>query len=1190
MNKIHFPVLLLLSICLFSCKKHTLFQQISSSHSGIHFNNQIVETDTINPIDLTNIYNGGGVGVGDFNNDGLQDLYFTGNLVSNRLYLNKGDFKFEDITDVAGVNGMGRWGRGVAVVDINNDGLMDIYVCNTIYPDSLRRKNILYINQGLDKDGIPHFKDEAKAYGLELTKQSTMASFFDYDNDGDLDMYLTVNTASSAYYPNVFGKATRTSNSSTGQLYRNDWDEKLHHAVFHNVSAQAGINLDGFGHAATTIDINGDGWKDIYVSDDFVSSNILYINNHDGTFTDRSKEYFKHTSYNAMGQDIVDINNDGLADVIELDMNPEDNYRKKMILGANSYQTFQLFDMFKTQYQYVRNTLQVNQGPRLGQNGTIGSPAFSEVGFMSGLSQTDWSWTPLVTDFNNDGFRDVIVTNGFPKDVSDRDFMTYRSQAYAAVPKKKVLEQIPQIKIPNYAFQNNGDLTFHDVSKSWGLNTPSFSNGAVYVDLDNDGTMDMVVNNINDEASVYRNTSRDDKTKLDSSHYLQIAFKGDKNNINGLGALAEIFYDKGKHQVYEHDPYRGYLSSVQAIAHFGLGTISKVDSLVIKWPGGKKQVLRDVKTDQKITVNIADAKDNYLSTLPKFYTKSLFKEVTDSLGIGYVSKDATFIDFNIQKLLPHKLSEYCPALAVGDVDNNGLDDVVIGGNSNFPAQVFLQQANGKFIQRDLVKNNPAQGQGKYKDGGLLLFDANGDGKLDLYAAGAGYETAANSPEYQDRLYLNDGKGNFTLATDALPTNFTSKLCVRACDYNKDGKLDLFVSGRVEPWKYPQPVSSIILRNDSHDGHIKFTDVTAQVAPALKNAGLICDALFTDFDNDGWPDLVMAGEWMPITFLKNDHGKFVNITAKSGVADKLGMWNTITGGDFRHTGRTDYIVGNLGQNSLLQASDQYPIYITAKNFDGSGYSTIPSVFFPDVNGEKKEFPLHGREDQLKQMISLKKKYTNYKSFATATLQDMLTPEQLNGALRLKANLLKSCYLRNDGGGKFTLIPLPIEAQVSVLNGMQTGDFDSDGNLDVIMNGNDYGSDASVGRYDALNGLMLKGDGKGGFKPMSILQSGIYIPGNGKALVQLRDKNNHVLLAASQNRDSLKVFKQNKKVKTIAVQERDAYAIIKYNDGRVTRQEFYYGSSFLSQSARFIQVDDGIKSVVVFDDKGNRRVMK
>jgi hypothetical protein len=515
---------------------------------------------------------------------------------------------------------------------------------------------------------------------------------------------------------------------------------------------------------------------------------------------------------------------------------------------------------------------------------------------------------------------------------------------------------------------------------------------------------------------------------------------------------------------------------------------------------------------------------------------------------------------------------------------------VIGGNSNFPSQVFLQQANGKFIQRDLVKNNLAQSQGKYKDGGLLLFDANGDGKLDLYAAGAGYETAANSPEYQDRLYLNDGKGNFTLATDALPTNFTSKLCVRACDYNKDGKPDLFVSGRVEPWKYPQPVSSIILRNDSQNGHIKFTDVTDQVAPALKNAGLICDALFTDFDNDGWSDLIMAGEWMPITFLKNNHGTFVNITAKSGVADKLGMWNTITGGDFRHTGRTDYIVGNLGQNSLLQASDQYPIYITAKNFDGSGYSTIPSVFFPDVNGEKKEFPLHGREDQLKQMISLKKKYTNYKSFATATLQDMLTPEQLNGALRLKANLLKSCYLRNDGDGKFTLIPLPIEAQVSVLNGMQTGDFDGDGNLDVVINGNDYGSDASVGRYDALNGLMLKGDGKGGFKPMSILQSGIYIPGNGKALAQLRDKSNHILLAASQNRDSLKVFKQNTKVKTIAVQERDAYAIIKYNDGRITRQEFYYGSSFLSQSARFIQVDDGMKSVVVFDDRGNKRVVK
>lgn len=1179
--------------CLFSCKKKTLFEQVSSSHTGIHFENKITENDSINPLDVVNVYNGGGVGVGDFNNDGLQDLYFTGNMVSNRLYLNKGDFKFEDITDKAGVGGMGRWGRGVAVVDINNDGLMDIYVCNTIYADSARRQNLLYINQGIDKDGVPHFKEMAKQYGLDACTESTMASFFDYDNDGDLDMYLTVNNASESYNPNLFGPSNRRGpHIITGRLYRNDWDSTLHHPVFHDVSKQAGVTISGFGHSATTVDINGDGWKDIYVSDDFISNNILYINNHDGTFTDRSKEYFKHTSFNSMGQDVVDINNDGLPDVVELDMNPQDNYRKKMMLGPNSYQTFQSFDFFGNQYQYVRNTLQINQGPRVGQLGRIGAPAFSEIGFLSGIAQTDWSWTPMVADFDNDGYRDLIVTNGFPRDVSDRDFMVYRQKAYAVASKKTVLEQIPEIKLHNYAYQNNGDLTFKDVSKDWGLGLPTFSNGAVYADLDNDGAMDVVINNINDEALVYRNTSRDNKEKLKDVNYLQIGFAGGKQNVCGLGATADIYYDHGKHQVYENDPYRGYLSSVQCMAHFGLGKVNAVDSVVIKWPGGKKQVLFNVKANQKIVVNIANAKSTYTNKQAEFAFKAYFKEVTDSLGLRYANKDADFIDFNIQKLLPHKLSEYTPALAVGDIDGNGLEDLIIGGNAYNPAQVFLQLADGKFKQRDLLTTKKVW-SGNFHDAGMLLFDANGDGKPDLYIASGGYEAEANSPVYQDRLYINDGKGNFTLAANAIPANFTSKLCVKACDYNKDGRLDLFISGRVEPWKYPKPVSSIILRNDSKNGQAKFTDVTAEVAPALKNIGMVCDALFTDFDNDGWPDLILAGEWMPITFLKNVHGRYVNITDKSGVADKFGWWNSIVGGDFRHTGRTDYIVGNVGQNTLLQASDKYPVFITAKDFDNSGtYSAIPSIFLPGniKDDDKKEYPVQGRDDLLKQMISLKKKFTNYKSFAKATMDDILPPVQRKGALRLKANMLRSCFLRNDGNNKFTLIPLPVEAQFSALNGMETGDFDGDGNLDIIINGNDYGTDVAIGRYDALNGLMLKGDGKGNFKPQSILQSGIYIPGNGKALVKFRDKNGNILVAASQHRDSLKVFKLNRRAKTVTAAPTDSYAIIKYKNGKVEKQEFYYGSSFLSQSARFVSITDDMAGITIFNDKNQPRIIK
>jgi hypothetical protein len=1178
-----------LMLMIASCKKATLFEQIPSSYSNIHFNNLITENDSLNPIDNAYVYNGGGVGVGDFNNDGLQDLYFTGNMVQNRLYLNEGDFKFKDITDEAGVGGSGRWARGVSVIDINNDGLMDLYVSNSLLQDSLKRTNLLYVNQGIDKNGVPRFKEIAHEYGLDQHAHSTMAAFFDYDNDGDLDMYQAVNWPNTTSYANNFRPIIKDgSYPSTGKLYRNDWDAKLGHAVFHDVSKQAGITIEGYSHGVTIADINRDGWKDIYVTNDFLSNNVLYINNHDGTFTDKAKDYFKHTSFNAMGQDIVDINNDGLADVFELDMNPEDNYRKKMMSMANSYQTFENFDHYGYQYQYVRNTLQLNQGPRVGQNDSIGAPVFSEIGFMSGMAQTDWSWTPLLTDFNNDGYRDLIVTNGYPRDVTDHDFIAYRSNAYAVASKKEILEQIPQVKIHNYAFQNKGGAAFDDVSAGWGLSAPTFSNGAVYADLDNDGAMDLIINNIDDEAMIYRNTSRKNGSK--DNHYLQIKFMGDKQNLNGIGAWADIYYDKGKHQVYENNPYRGYLSSIQNIAHFGLNAVSTVDSVVIKWPGRKRQLLKNVKTDQVLKVNIAGAHDPYNWQQPELSAGALFKEVTKAIGINYKHQESDFIDFNIQKLLPHKLSDYNPALAVADVDGNGLDDIIIGGNDKAPAQVFLQQTNGKFRQRALLPIGvpPAQ---TYHDGGILCFDANGDGRPDVYIAGSGYEAARNTVNYQDRLYINDGKGNFTLAADALPLNYISKLCVRAVDYNKDGKPDLFVSGRVDPWNYPKAVSSFIYRNDSKNGLVKFTDVTACVAPALNNIGMVCDALFSDYDNDGWPDLILAGEWMPVKFLRNDHGVFKDITSTTGLAGKTGWWNSIIAGDFRHTGKMDYIIGNTGLNTLYQVSEQYPAYITAKDFDGrKRFDAFPSLFLPGQDGIKREYPAHVRDDAIKQMITLRQKFTNYRSYAKATMSDIFTPEQMNGAIRLKANEQRSCYLKNEGHGKFTMIPLPAETQVSAINGMIADDFDGDGNPDIIMNGNDFGTDAAIGRYDALNGLFLKGDGKGNFKALSILQSGIYIPGDGKALVQLKGSGGKLLVAASQHNDALKVFQLKRNVKSIAVLPGDVSAFIKYKNGRTTKQEFYYGSSFLSQSGRFINIGNDVIGVTILNNKGESRKVK
>jgi hypothetical protein len=1163
-------------------KSSTLFEKISDSHSGITFNNKIIENDSINPLTVVNIYNGGGVGIGDFNNDGLPDIYFTGNMVPCRLYLNKGNFTFEDITEKAGVAGMGRWARGISVIDINNDGLMDMYVCNTIYADSLRRRNILYVNQGIDKDGIPHFKDMAAEYGLDVHVQSTMASFFDYDNDGDLDMYLTVNEASNGDNPSVFLIRNQKKVPSLGRLFRNDWDSSLGHPVYHDVSEAAGIKFEGFGHAATICDINQDGWKDIYVSDDFISNNILYINNHDGTFTNRLKDYFKHTSFNSMGQDVVDINNDGLPDVVELDMSPPDNYRKKMMSSSESYVTFQNFDAYGYEYQYVRNTLQLNRGPRVLQNDSIGIPAFSEIGFLSGISQTDWSWSPLIADFDNDGFRDMIITNGFPRDVSDHDFIAYRNQNKGLVSNKSILDQIPEVKLHNYGFQYNGNLSFSDQTASWGLEQPTFSNGVAYADFDNDGALDMVINNINDEPLLYRNNSRDkDSTK---KHFLQIKFKGDKQNVNGLGAVASIYYDHGKQQVYENNPYRGYLSSMEGIVHFGLNSILVLDSVVIKWYNGKKQILQNVKSNQVITVNIADANIPYSVEQPAIATDALFKEVTNSAGINYRHSDYNFIDFDIQHLLPHKLSEYTPGLASGDLDGNGFDDLVIGGNAQLPTCMLFQQPDGKFIRKSLLPGIPNYPTIS-KDEGILIFDANGDGKPDIYISSGGYGLSPGNSSYQDRLFINDGKGNFKMDTAAIPVNHNSKFCVRAMDYNRDGKLDLFISSRVDPWNYPRPVSCFIYRNDSENGHAKYTDVTEEVAPGLKNIGMVCDALFTDFDGDGQTDLIVVGEWMPVSFYKNVNGKFKNVTGASGTSGKRGWWNSIVAGDFRNTGRMDYIVGNLGLNSLYQASDSFPVYMTAKDFENNGkYAGIPSLFLPDQQGVKREFPAQGRDDITRQLNSLKKRFNNYKKYAVATMDDLLTPEQRNGALRLEANMLQSCYLRNDGNGKFTMIPLPIEAQFSAINGMLVDDFDGDGNLDVLMNGNDYSTSVGIGQYDAFYGLLLKGDGAGGFKPLSMLQAGMCISGNGKALVKLTGATNKYLVAASQRNGRLELFELNKDQRTIRVDPADRVALLKLTNGKVQKQELNNGSSFLSQSASFLSVGNHVNSVEITNSHG------
>jgi len=1107
-----------------ACKSRTsVFQLVSAKHSGIEFENRIVENDSINPFDVTNMYNGAGIGVGDFNNDGLQDIYFAGNEVPCQLYLNKGNFKFQNITSIAKVDGNGKWCRGVAVVDLNNDGRQDIYVCATIYADPERRKNLLYINQGNNADGIPVFKEMAAEYGLDDDSHSTMASFFDYDNDGDLDVYITVNEIVEGTNPSEYRKRiTDGSWPSTGRLYRNDWKPSVGHAFFTNVSMQAGITIEGYGHSACIADFNLDGWKDIFVANDFLSNDILYINNHDGTFTDKAASYFKHTSANGMGSDVIDINNDGLADVVEMDMDPADNLRKKVLMSGYNYRNYQNNDLYGYQYQYVRNTLQLNQGPRLLGNDTVGDPVFSDIGFYAGISSTDWSWAPLVQDFDNDGLRDMIVTNGFPKDLTDHDFIAFREKAFANKSKREVLEAIPEVKIKNYAFKNNGPaasgIQFSNVTDDWGLTELSFSNGAVYVDLDNDGDLDVVMSNINDKAFVYENKTAENEKA--SAQFLSVKLNGDSLNREGLGAWVKIYY-RGKSQVIENTTYRGYLSTIQPDLHFGLGDVSMIDSVSVIWPDNKMQTVTAVSSGQTVQLDHKNANALYSWSKPVIANKALFREVTADLDVHYKHQEKDFIDFNIQELIPHKLSEYTPALATGDINNDGLDDIVVGGSFGISPTLLFQQASGKFVEKSLLSSGANK---DWEAVGIALFDADGDKDLDMYIACGSNEAAPGSASYQDQLFINDGHGNFSKDSLALPQQHISKSCVRVADFDKDGDLDLFVGGRCYPWNYPRPTSCLLLRNDSKNGKAKFTDVTQLLAPSLEGVGMACDAVWSDYDNDGWPDLVMAGEWIPLRFLKNDHGKFIDVTPGSGISNKSGWWSSIIKGDFDKDGDDDFIIGNLGENSFYKASDQYPVAVYATDFYRKGtMQCVVTLYLKDtVDGSFKEFTAHGRDDVVDQLPFIKKRSLTYAEFGRMSFDKLFTKEELKNSIKYTANYLNSAFVRNNGHGNFSLEPLPVTAQFSAINSMIADDFDNDGNLDVCINTNDFGTDPANGRYDALNGLVLKGDGKGHFAPLTIEQSGIYIPGNGKGLAKLKSAKGNYLLVAGQNKDYLKIF--------------------------------------------------------------------
>lgn len=1192
MNKRNFQRLpfLLILVLWTACNwnDNSQFELLSPEETGITFSNTITESETINILENEYIYNGGGIAVADFNKDGLSDLYFTANMESNKLYLNKGDFKFEDITEKAGVIAENRWSSGVAVTDINQDGWPDIYVCATNRPDAVQRQNSLFIHQGLNGENKPTFKEMASEYGLADKSHTTNAAFFDYDNDGDLDVYLVVNEMDETKLPNKYRKKiTDGSSPKTDKLFRNDWNASLGHPVFTDVSKAAGILIEGFGLGVNITDINKDGWKDIFVSNDYLTNDLFYINNGDGTFTDKADIYFKHTSASAMGSDVVDINNDGLADVIALDMLPEDNYRKKTMLPANNYNSYYSNDRFGYTYQYLRNTLQLNRGERPDTTKAI---AFSEIAMVAGIHATDWSWTPLVADFNNDGYRDIIITNGFPKDVTDRDFIDYHQQFNRLASPNLLLSQIPSVKIRNYAYLNNGDLTFTNVTDDWvGKKTTSFSNGAIYADLDNDGDLDYVVNNINDAAFVYRNNLT--KTAENPANWLRIHLVGDKTNPTGQGATIQLFYGEQQQQFWEHTTFRGYLSTMEPTAHFGLGKTSTITKLICTWPNGQQQLLENVGINQVLNIDIKDATNPIEEQVPE--KQAIFKDITAEINIDFTHEEEDFVDFNIQRLIPHKLSQYGPGIAVGDVNGDDLDDFFVSGSRFKKGQFFVQQQDGQFQAANLwsdISNEPRE-----ETLGVLLFDADNDGDNDLYLVNGGNEFVATDSTYQDQLYVNEN-GKFRLAQAALPSFLSSGSCIKAADYDKDGDLDLFVGGRLHPHEYPKPVSSYILQNNSTPEQIKFDLADQEIAGALTDIGLVCDALWTDYDNDGWQDLLIAGEWMPITFLKNREGKFeqsgiiIDPTTKQPI-NKTGWWNSLVAADFDQDGDMDYVVGNTGVNTLWQVTDNQPIGLYAADFDeNGGYDAIPTAYFSTFDQrDPKEYPYFGRMDLDKQIIQFKKEFPVHRDFGLKTMEEILSVFENTNPLILTANYLKSAYLENQGNGNFTLTALPIEAQIAPIYGMIAKDFDGDGYKDVLLQGNDHGMETAMGKADAFNGLLLRGNGKGAFKPLTLAESGFYVPGDAKALVQIKQANQQLAMLSSQNKGALKAFSSRMiDSKNIDLQPFDAYAIVSLSNGQSYKEECGYGQTFLSQSARVLSVPANAK-VELFDYQGASRIV-
>lgn len=1085
---------------LFSCSKteDTLFESLPSSVTGIDFVNRSLERKDFNIFNYRNFYNGGGVAIGDINNDGLSDIFVTSNFEDNKLYLNKGKMTFEDITVKAGIVGKKFWSTGATFADVNGDGLMDIYVCNSGSRD--QRGNQLYINQGI-KNGIPSYKEKAKEAGLEDGGFSTHAAFFDYDRDGDLDMYLLNNSFTPIDKLGYVNLRNERDKLGGDKLFRND-SPTATEIKFTDVSEEAGIygSLIGFGLGITIGDVNNDNWPDIYISNDFYERDYLYINQKNGTFKEDLENQMPHTSLSSMGADIADINNDGNLDIFVTDMLPGDDRRLKT---TSVFEGYNLVDLKLKQgfwHQYMRNNLHLNNG----------DGSFSEVGQLAGVHATDWSWGALIFDMDNDGLKDLFVANGIAKDLTDQDFVEFLGDRNTmqqmldgkVFNAKEFIDKISSVPIPNYAYRNEGNLKFTNNAKSWGLEGPGFSNGSAYGDLDNDGDLDLVVNNVNAPLSVFKNKTNE-KTK---NHFLTVKLKGTAKNLNGIGAKITV-YQQGTTIVLQQMPNRGFQSSSDHQMVFGLGEKANIDSVKIIWPDDKMQVLKSIKSDQTLTLDYKNAnllfKEIILTKVP------IFSDISANT-LAYTHLESSFQDYDRDVLLKQKYSTQGPAMAVGDVNGDGLDDLYLGGAAGQAKQLFVQQKNGKFTESkqidfgmDVTTENTD----------AIFFDADKDNDLDLFIVTGSNEFPENAPELHDLLYLNDGKGNFKRDV-RFPSIFENGSCVAAADFDKDGDQDLFVGSRMISGKYGMNPSSNFYIND---GTGEFKNQSKRFMAEITDLGMVTDAEWSDIDKDGYMDLIVTQDWGQIVIFKNERGRKMTLSSK--IKDSEGLWNCIKPADIDGDGDTDFIVGNIGDNTKLKVSPENPALLHVKDFDSNG--TVEQII-SCLTEDGKTYPMVLKGELQRALPMIKRKYVKYTDYANQSITDMFTPEQMKDCVEKKITTTKTVFLINDGKGNFEMKALPVEAQYSRIAAIETGDFDKDGILDILLAGNFYDVLPEWGRFDANYGLFLKGKGKGNFEVKKSSDSGFKTVGQVRKMYKLKASANQEVVVLAKNNDKAQVF--------------------------------------------------------------------